>query len=338
MQLPQILPISPADMKYSFHEKLREHELTLPPLGIHTLQVNITKLCNQACRHCHVDASPKRTEQMDRLTVEHCLAILAAHDEIKNLDITGGAPELNPHFEFFVTEARRLGKHVMVRHNLTVSLDPHPLTKQPMTHLPQFFADHGIEVISSLPFYEEYFTDKQRGRGVFNKSIAALKNLNALGYGKDDSGLVLNLVYNPVGTYLPAAQGALEADYKRSLHDKFGIHFNNLFTITNMPIHRFREDLERTGKYDEYMMKLINAFNPGAAQGVMCRTLISVSYDGKIYDCDFNQMLGMQSHDHEPLSVFNFDATRIRNRAILFASHCFGCTAGSGSSCGGTTA
>ncbi|MBX7152107.1 arsenosugar biosynthesis radical SAM protein ArsS [bacterium] len=323
--------------RYNFYEHVERHQLQLHPVSIETLQVNVTKMCNQACRHCHVDASPKRTEAMDQSTIERCLEILSAHETIKTLDITGGAPELNPYFEFFVTEAVKLKKKVIVRHNLTVTLDGHPVTKESRDHLPEFFAKNRIEVVSSLPYYEEYFTDKQRGHGVFEKSIEALRRLNAQGYGADDSGLVLNLVYNPVGTYLPASQASLEADYKKHLKEKFNIAFNHLFTITNMPIHRFKDDLERHGKYDEYMSKLINAFNPVAAQGVMCRTLLSVGYDGKIYDCDFNQMLELQVENHQPLTVWNFNMDSLVSRNIIFGAHCFGCTAGGGSSCGGAT-
>ncbi len=330
--------LQPDEARYNFHGVLNEHGLDLPAVTIDTLQINITKLCNQACRHCHVDSSPKRTEQMDRRTVERVAELLAGHPTITKLDITGGAPELNPHFEWLVVEAAKLGKHVIVRHNLTVTLDGHPVTGASMNHLPAFFASQRVEVVSSLPYYEEYFTDKQRGRGVFNKSIESLKRLNAQGYGVDGSELILNLVYNPVGPYLPAAQAGLEADYKRRLREKFGIVFNGLFTMTNMPIHRFKDDLVRHDRYDDYMMRLVDAFNPTAAKGVMCRSLISVSYDGKIYDCDFNQMLDLQTDDGEPATIWNFDFDRLSKRSIIFASHCFGCTAGAGSSCGGTTA
>ncbi len=326
------------DRRYCFDAVLDRHGLELPPVSIETLQVNITKLCNQACRHCHVDASPRRTEQMDRRTVNRCLEILAIHDPIVNLDLTGGAPELNPHFDYFVTAARDLGKHVMVRHNLTVTLDGNPQTGESKEYLPDFYAEHRVEVISSLPYYEEYFTDRQRGKGVFHKSIESMRRLNAVGYGREGSGLQLNLVYNPVGTYLPAAQNNLEADYKRNLREKFGVEFNRLFTITNMPIHRFLDELHRTGKYDDYMTRLVHAFNPAAAQGVMCRSMLSVGYDGRIYDCDFNQMLDLQAGRHGELTVWNFDLGRAGERPIRFASHCFGCTAGAGSSCGGTTA
>lgn len=323
--------------RFDFQEYLEKYKLNLEPVSIETLQVNITKLCNQACRHCHVDASPKRTEEMDKKTVDRCLEILAENESIKILDITGGAPELNPHFDYFVLEAGKLNKHVIVRHNLTVTFDGHPRTGESKRYLPQFFAENQLEVISSLPYYQEFFTDKQRGRGVFSKSIESIRLLNEEGYGKEGAGLELNLIYNPVGAFLPAPQENLEKDYKKELNDKFGLVFNNLYTITNMPIHRFKEALLRAGNYEEYMEKLNNAFNPAAAEGVMCRSLISVGYDGKLYDCDFNQMLDMQIENGKPLTVFDFDYDMLMNRSILFDSHCFGCTAGGGSSCGGTT-
>ena len=325
------------DIKYPFVSFLKKNRLDLNPVSIETLQVNVGKLCNQACHHCHVDASPLRTEQMNRKTVDRCLEILKDHPQIKNLDLTGGAPELNPNFDYFVIEARKLNKHVMVRHNLTVTFDGNPQTKESKAYLPEFFARNEVEVISSLPYYQEYFTDKQRGKGVFNKSIESLRLLNVQGYGKEGTSLLLNLIYNPVGAFLPASQASLEADFKRELYSKFGLVFNMLYAITNMPIHRFRNDLERLGTYEEYMTKLVNAFNPSAAEGVMCRSLISVGYDGKIYDCDFNQMLEMQVKDTELRTVSNFDFDKLLNRRIDFASHCFGCTAGSGSSCGGVT-
>jgi radical SAM/Cys-rich protein len=327
---------------YQFEDVLNRSQLVLRPHSVETLQVNITKLCNQACRHCHVDASPKRTEQMSLETVNHCLRVLARYDAIKNLDITGGAPELNPHFDYFVQEARALGKHVMVRHNLTVTFDGNPQTGESKAYLPEFFAQHNVEIISSLPYYQEFFTDKQRGLGVFRKSMDGLRLLNQQGYGKEDTGLILNLVYNPVGPFLPAAQATLESEYKRELFDKFGVTFNHLYTITNMPIHRFKESLQRSGGYEEYMDKLVNAFNPAAAEGIMCRSLISVGYDGKLYDCDFNQMLEMQvttgtNGSLKQRTIADFDLEELLARNILFDSHCFGCTAGSGSSCGGAT-
>ena len=321
--------------KYDFEAALQKNNLELSPLSIETLQVNITLKCNQACLHCHVDSSPKRTEQMSKETVDRCLEILRDNPQIENLDLTGGAPELNPHFDYFVLEAKKLGKHVLVRHNLTVTIDGDPTTNESKMYLPKFYADNNVEVISSLPYYQKYFTDKQRGRGVFEKSIQSLKMLNDVGYGDNKSDLILDLVYNPVGAFLPASQEALEKDYKKELWEKFEIKFNNLYTITNMPIHRFRDQLERLGAYEEYMEKLINGFNPAAATGVMCRSLLSVSFDGKIYDCDFNQMLDMQTFVDKPMTVFDFNYEKLVNRKIIFDSHCFGCTAGAGSSCGG---
>ncbi|HJV11933.1 MAG TPA: arsenosugar biosynthesis radical SAM (seleno)protein ArsS [Burkholderiales bacterium] len=327
-------------MNHDFEAQLRRAKIELPPLAIDTLQVNITKLCNQQCRHCHVDASPARREMMSEEGIARCLEILERHPAIGKLDITGGAPELHPAFNHFVQRAVALGKHVMVRHNLTVQLDPHPITGASMEHLPEFFARQRVEVISSLPYYQQFFTDAQRGKGVFGKSLEAMRRLNALGYGVEGSGLVLNLVYNPVGPYLPAAQAALEADYKRELKAKFGVVFTSLYTITNMPINRFRLHLQKSGQLEAYMDKLLAAFNPAAAQGVMCRNLVSVGHDGRIYDCDFNQMLELEAagRDGRPLSIFDFDFERTLGRRIRFGEHCLGCTAGAGSSCGGVTA
>ncbi len=308
----------------------------LAPLSVETLQLNVTKLCNQACVHCHVDASPRRRESMPDDVLAQCLKILGDFEEIRTVDITGGAPELHPRFKDLVRGARALGRHVMVRHNLTVTLDPHPLTKESQQDLPDFFREMGVEVVSSLPYYQEFFTDKQRGSGVFKKSMESLRMLNERGFGVAGSGLVLNLIYNPVGAFLPAAQDALERDYKRELKDKFGISFNRLYALTNMPIHRFRAQLLRQGGYEAYLEKLHGAFNPAAAAGVMCRTLVSVSWDGRLYDCDFNQMLGMELEGAP--TVFDFSPETLKRRRIRVAEHCFGCTAGAGSSCGGTTA
>jgi radical SAM/Cys-rich protein len=322
-----------------FEEKLAQHQLDLSPLSVETLQVNVTRLCNQACHHCHVDASPKRTEQMSRTTVDRCIEILASRPSITKLDITGGAPELNPHFDYFVEAARGLGKLVMVRHNLTVTIDGNPQTGESKRYLPEFFARHRVEVVSSLPYYQEFFTDKQRGNGVFKKSVESLRLLNEQGYGKSDSaGLTLNLVYNPAGAFLPASQENLERQFKKELEAKFGVVFNSLFTITNMPINRFKKDLERLGAYEEYMTRLVNGFNPAAASGVMCRSLISVGYDGRLYDCDFNQMLDLNLSDESGGTVFDFDLDKLLDRKIIFGQHCYGCAAGAGSSCGGATA
>ena len=324
--------------EYDFKKFIDNISLNLSPTTINTLQVNITKLCNQACLHCHVDASPKRKEQMDLDTINRCLEILNDNNEITNLDLTGGAPELNPHFDYFVQEAKKLNKHIMVRHNLTVTFDGNPVTGESKEYLPSFFAENKLEVISSLPYYQEYFTDKQRGKGVFQKSIDSIRILNMVGYGTENPDLQLNLVYNPVGAFLPADQASLENDFKYELKDKYDITWNRLVIITNMPINRFKQQLKNLNAYNDYMNKLINSFNPDAANGIMCKNIISVSYDGKLYDCDFNQMLDMNiSIKNKDLSIHDFDFKTLVNRKIRFGSHCFGCTAGNGSSCGGNT-
>lgn len=324
--------------KYDFFETCKNNEIDMSPVSVETLQVNITKLCNQACVHCHVDASPRRKEQMSIESVNRCIEILEKHPDIKNLDITGGAPELNPHFEYFVEQARKLDVRVMVRHNLTVTIDGNPVTGESKSHLPAFFAENQVEVISSLPYYRKYFTDKQRGKGVFDKSIESVKLLNSEGYGIDNTGLKLNFVYNPAGAFLPPSQKQLEKDFKKELGEKYGIKFNVLFALTNIPINRFMLQLLKAGAYNDYMEKLVNAFNPSAASGVMCRSLLSVDHEGKIYDCDFNQQMeNMEVEvDGEELTIFNFEMNKALSRTIRFRHHCFGCTAGAGSSCGGS--
>jgi radical SAM/Cys-rich protein len=269
--------------------------------------------------------------------IDRCLEILRVAPSIRNLDITGGAPELNEHFCHFVTGARALGRHVLVRHNFTVTMDPHPVTGESMEYLPAFFRENSVEVISSLPYFQEKETDSQRGQGVFAKSMESMRRLNELGYGTDGSGLLLNLVYNPVGAYLPPVQDAVELQFKDELKKRHGLVFNRLYVITNMPINRFRHFLDRAELYETYMQKLINAFNPAAAEGVMCRNMISVGYDGTLYDCDFNQMLDMPVNHGLPNTIWAFDLDRLAERQIVFGSHCFGCTAGAGSSCGGIT-
>jgi len=326
-------------MKFHFAQKITDSGLHLKPHTIDTLQINITKLCNQACVHCHVDASPRRREMMSDAIIDQVLKVLEDHPQLQILDITGGAPELHPRFDDLVIQTRKLQRRVMVRHNLTVTLDPHPLTKKSMEYLPAFFHEHQVEVISSLPYYQEFFTDKQRGEGVFKKSIEAMQRLNAQGYGQPGSGLIFNLVYNPVGAFLPAAQEVLERDYRRELEAHFQVQFNQLFAITNMPIHRFKAQLVRTGGYEEYMEKLVASFNPQAAESIMCRNLVSVAYDGSLFDCDFNQMLEIPLKASEKsLSIFDFNLHALSQRTIEVGDHCFGCTAGAGSSCGGTTA
>jgi radical SAM/Cys-rich protein len=312
----------------SFEEKLAEHDLDLRGARVETLQVNVGKLCNQACKHCHVDAGPARTEIMPPEVAEKCVAVLARFG-IPTLDITGGAPELNPSFRRLVTAARGVGARVLVRHNLTVMFEPG------QEDLPGFFRDHEVEVISSLPCYLESNTDKQRGRGVFEKSIEALGRLNAVGYGVDGSGLALNLVYNPVGIHLPPPQAALEADYKRELGERFGVSFNRLFTITNMPISRFLDQLRRSGREEHYMRTLVQAFNPAAVAGLMCRSLVSVDWTGRLYDCDFNQMLDLGVAPGLARTIEDFAPSDFEGRRIVTGLHCFGCTAGAGSSCGG---
>lgn len=312
----------------SFTEKLGNRELFAETID--TLQVNVGKLCNQACKHCHVDASPVRTEIMPREVVEACLKAIR-NFKIPILDITGGAPELIPDFRYFVTEARKLNAKIIVRHNLTVMFE------EKQTDLPEFFAENETEVVSSLPYFLEQQTDAQRGNGVFEKSIDALKRLNQVGYGIDEK-LVLNLVYNPVGAFLPPAQSAIEADFKRELKQRYDISFNNLFTITNMPIARYLDWLRRSKNEESYMQKLVNAFNPATVSGLMCRNLISVDWHGNLFDCDFNQMLELSVEENSSQTIFDFDLEKLKNRRIVTANHCFGCTAGSGSSCGGTVA
>jgi radical SAM/Cys-rich protein len=310
---------------------LRLNQAGLFPLratSITVLQINVGKLCNQTCRHCHVDAGPDRIESMSRETAEQCLAALAQTD-IPTVDITGGAPELNPNFRWLVEQSRRLDRHVIDRCNLTVLLLPS------QQDLAGFLATHQVEIVASLPYYRASQTDAQRGDGVFDKSIEAIRLLNRVGYGRDGSGLVLNLVYNPVGAFLPPKQEATEARFKHELAARFGVTFNRLYTITNMPISRFLEFLVESGNYEGYMERLADAFNPAAAAHVMCRSTLSVGWDGRLYDCDFNQMLELPVDHGAPSHIRDFDLVQIHQRRIVTNNHCYGCTAGSGSSCGG---
>lgn len=294
-----------------------------------TMQVNVGKHCNQACHHCHVDAGPARSERMNRRTAERVLELLATSPAIRTLDLTGGAPELNPHFRYLVEGGRRAGREVMVRCNLTVMFEPG------MEWLGEFYRDQWVILVCSLPCYSAANVERQRGRGVFEKSIAALRNLNALGYG---DGLELDLVYNPVGASLPPPQSVLEADYRREL-GQLGVRFNRLLTIANMPIARFAHQLEQWNKYAEYMGLLVNHFNPGTVDGLMCRTLASVGWDGRLYDCDFNQMLEMPlsaAGGRPATTIWELDDLGVlADEPIATGAHCFGCTAGAGSSCGG---
>lgn len=312
-----------------FQQKLQNIGLhPLKPTVIETLQVNVGKMCNQTCKHCHVDAGPDRTEIMTQETMQQCLRALQKNPSLKIVDITGGAPEMNPHFRWFVEEIKKLHRHVIVRCNLTIIL-----SNKKYFDLPHFYKQHKVEVISSLPFYTQDRTDRQRGEGVFEKSIRALQLLNEVGYGKETS-LLLNLVYNAAGAFLPPSQASLEKEYKQALKEKYNIEFNNLYTITNMPINRYLEYLLNSGNYEKYMEKLVNAFNPSAAANVMCRNLISVGWDGYLYDCDFNQMLQLKVNCNSK-HISNFSKDELSKREIVIAQHCYGCTAGAGSSCGG---
>ncbi len=316
----------------AFDESLSDAKVgALTASGIETFQINVGRFCNQTCEHCHVDAGPDKIEEnMSRETFELCLEAIRQIG-CPRIDLTGGAPELNRHFHWFVEEVRQMGCHVIDRCNLTVLLLPS------QRGLAEFLARHQVEVIASLPYFLGQRTDAQRGSGVFEKSIRALSKLNSLGYGIPDSGLTLNLVYNPTGAFLPPEQAALEVDFKREMQARHGIEFNSLYTITNMPINRFLEFLIRSGNHERYMERLVNAFNPAAATGVMCRKMVSVAWDGRIHDCDFNLMLGLEVGFGAPSHIRDFSPDVLSGRRIVTGQHCYGCTAGSGSSCGGTT-
>ncbi|MFC1659839.1 arsenosugar biosynthesis radical SAM (seleno)protein ArsS [Gemmatimonadota bacterium] len=316
----------------TFPEALEASDLMpFRSVGISVLQINVGKKCNQTCRHCHVDAGPDRKEVMPDEVVDAVLSVLE-RPEIPTLDITGGAPELHPRFREMVNRARELGIHVMDRCNLTI------LTVPRHDDLPEFLAENQVEIVASLPHFSRSQTDAQRGEGIFEKSILALRRLNALGYGDEGSPLILNLVTNPVGAFLPARQEALERDWKREMKRRYGIRFNNLFTITNMPISRFLEYLEESGNLERYMNRLVQAYNPAAAASVMCRYTLSVGWDGTLFDCDFNQMLELPVEAGGVRTVLDFDKALLEHREIVLGPHCFGCAAGQGSSCGGATA
>ncbi len=313
-----------------FRDKLAESgQAPLRPRKLEILQINVGYMCNQVCEHCHVDAGPDRREIMTRETMQQCLEVIrntGAH----TLDLTGGAPEMNPDFRWFVEEAAKAGiADFIVRSNLTIIR-----ANKKYNDLPGFFARYNVHVVSSLPHYTRGKTDKQRGSGVFDKSIQALKDLNKVGYGMPGSGLALDLVYNPSGAFLPGDQAALEADFKKALREDFGIEFNSLFTITNLPIARFLDYLVASENYEDYMTALVDAYNPAAVRNVMCTNTISVSWDGWLYDCDFNQMLGLKVGSRvKHISEFREDL--LQDRDIVISQHCYGCTAGAGSSCQG---
>ena len=317
----------------------------IKPAKLDVLQINIGKMCNQTCAHCHVDASPDRKEKMSRAHLQTCLRIAERHN-IPTIDITGGAPEMHPDFRWFVVECTKRGIKVMNRCNLTI------IVSNPKYHdLPQFFAENKVHIVSSLPFYTKIRTDAQRGKGVFDDSIKALQMLNAVGYGRNDSkndcNLTLDLVYNPTGAFLPAAQSVLQPQFKKELKNKYDIDFNSLFCITNMPISRYLDYLLQSENYHDYMESLVQAFNSATLNGLMCRNTISVSHDGFMYDCDFNQMLNLKiavpvsdinnfvANTNNFAHIDNFDLGVLQQRNIVLNQHCYGCTAGAGSSCGG---
>ncbi|MFK7851717.1 MAG: arsenosugar biosynthesis radical SAM (seleno)protein ArsS [Akkermansiaceae bacterium] len=312
----------------SFRSLLDSKKIALERDRFEVLQINVGRKCNQTCTHCHVDAGPNRTEMMDEKTARKVGAWILEHKPA-TVDITGGAPEISEYFDYFVETARSVGSHVIDRNNLTI------IETKKYGHLPEFLAKHQVEVVASLPCYSAENVNAQRGDGVFDKSISALRKLNAAGYG---TVLPLTLVYNPIGAKLPPDQQELEADYKRELKTHFGIVFTRLFAITNLPIARFAMDLRQNGQWDEYMQLLVDSFNPETVQGLMCRNTINIGWKGEVFDCDFNQMLFMQQKNSEDQNLFLWDVTpeSMANQPILTGNHCFGCTAGSGSSCGGT--
>ena len=309
----------------AFEEKLSAHRLALRRARLQTLQVNVGRKCNQACRHCHVDAGPWRAEMVGQVVARRIGEWIRQY-EPEIVDLTGGAPELSEFFRFFVETAREAGSHVIDRCNLTI------IEEAGYADLPAYLAGQEVEVIASLPCYTAENVAQQRGAGVFEKSISALRKLNGVGYG---SRLPLNLVYNPLGPKLPAPQAELEADYKEALGREFGISFNRLYTITNQPIARFAEDLRRQGKTEEYLSLLANSFNPATVESLMCRTTLSVGWMGEVYDCDFNQMLGMQMQNGKPLYLWDVTPDLLEGRAVRTGEHCLACTAGCGSSCSG---
>lgn len=329
----QLVVLTPQANSCSFQKKLNAIDVRkLRADRIEILQVNLGKLCNMTCAHCHVDAGPDRREIMTKKTADSFLDVLRQNRQIRTLDLTGGAPEMNPHFRHIVQEARSMGRHVIDRCNLTI------LLAKGFEYLPDFLAENNVEIVASLPCYLEENTDSQRGEGAYSKSIEALLRLNKLGYGAPESGRTLTLVYNPVGQNLPPNQAELEADYRRELAARFGIQFNRLFTITNMPVSRYLEYLVRSGQYESYMQKLVEAFNPGAIEGLMCRNTLSVGWDGKLFDCDFNQMLELDTSPTCPSNISDFDYDKLAQREIVVGQHCFGCTAGAGSGCQGAIA
>jgi radical SAM/Cys-rich protein len=328
----QMQALGNVPLSTSFEEAMAGAGLhPLRPTRVEILQVNVGRKCNQTCRHCHVDAGPDRTEMMSDAVMDRVLEIVEG-TPIPVVDITGGAPELHRRWRELVERSAGAGKRVLDRCNLTIIELPN------YAYLPRFLAEHRVEMVASLPHFRRSGTDRQRGDGVYEQSISALLKLNAEGYGMEGSGLILDLVTNPVGTFLPGGQEGLERDWKAQLRRLHGIEFNRLFTITNMPISRYLEFLLERGQLESYMELLAGAFNPVAAAGVMCRDTLSVGWDGTLHDCDFNQMLELPVEPGAPRTVFDFDLEALESREIVTGPHCYGCTAGAGSSCGGATA
>jgi len=319
-----------SEMGVDFVAKLAEiGQNPLMAAGVQIMQLNITRCCNLVCRHCHVKATPDRTEMMSLEVLAECIRI-ARQFRINTIDITGGSPELHPELPWLLHTLADDGKHTMVRTNLAILLEDR------FRGFPELYRDCKVEVVGSLPDYLEERTDRQRGAGTFKKCILALQNLNALGYGREGTGLVLDLAHNPAGSYLPGNQASLEAEYRRTLRDKFNVEFNRLFVLTNCPIGRFHDFLVRSGNLDDYMRMLRQTFNPVAVPNVMCRTMLSVGWDGRLYDCDFNQVLDLPVNSDVPGHVRDFDSGRLGNRHIVLGNHCYACCAGAGSSCQGS--
>ena len=318
----------------TFKQKLKEHALPpIQPKKLSILQINVGYMCNQVCAHCHVDAGPDRKEMMSRAVMEECIAVMETN-AIETVDLTGGAPEMHPEFRWFVEQIRERTSvdEIIVRSNLTIIM-----ANKKYRDLPDFFVQHKVHIISSLPFYKRDKTDRQRGSGVFDQSIKALQKLNGVGYGKKNTQLQLDLVYNPSGAFLPGDQMALENDFKKALMEDFSVEFNQLFTITNLPISRFLDYLIASENYEEYMHALVDSFNSAAVKNVMCTNTLSVSWEGHLFDCDFNQMLELKvasKHSH----IRNFNSVELEQRKIQLSQHCYGCTAGAGSSCQGSIA
>ncbi|MGI2335040.1 MAG: arsenosugar biosynthesis radical SAM (seleno)protein ArsS [Dehalogenimonas sp.] len=314
---------------YDFSAWLKSRNLILLPTSIETLWLNITRLCNQSCRHCHLTASPETPQHMSEAVMNACLSVIQNNDAIRSVDITGGAPELHPRFEYLVRSIAALGKNITVRHNLTVTVDGHPLTGESKNHLPRLFADNRVELLASLPSWDKEAADHIRGRDVFEKSIISLRRLNTAGYGHCPE-LVLKLVTNHDGPLTETERANMEGQFKEILGG-YGIIFNELLTVTNMPAGRYASELRRTGDYDDYMEALVCASGDSAIKAAVCRSLISVGMDGRLYDCDFNHALDLGLNRDSPQTVFQFDHDRLLSRSITFASHCFGCSAGAGS-------